>query len=60
MDNMKDVHTSTMAELRASYEFGAGAIREFMDRKEDIYPWFMERFLKITDEIVRRSKQEVQ
>ena len=60
MDNMKDVHTSTMAELRASYEFGAGAIREFMERGETLSTSFVDRFLEITDEILRRSSKEDQ
>ncbi len=60
MDNMKDVQNSTMAELRASYESGAGAIREFMERGETLSTSFVDRFLEITDEILRRSSKEGQ
>ena len=55
---MKDVRTSTMLELEASYEFGASVLRESIDRDETPSPWFVKRFLEITDEILRRSVAE--
>ena len=58
MGSTKDVKTSTMTELEVCYEFGASAIREYLKRGEDLSPWFVHRFLEITDEIVRRSTEQ--
>lgn len=58
MGSTRDVKTSTMTELEVCYEFGAAAIREFLERGEDLSPWFVQRFLEITDEIVRRSANQ--
>ena len=58
MAEMKDVKTSTMEELEVCYEFGASAIREFLEKGEELSPWFVHRFLEITDEIVRRSAEQ--
>lgn len=54
MANQMDVKSSTNEALKAGYEYGASAVRAYIERGESVSPDLLLRFLNITDEIAQR------
>lgn len=50
-----DCKEATAEELKSGYDFGANAVRAFIQSGENVSPTLLLRLLEITDEIVQRS-----
>lgn len=52
-----DCKESTAEELKSGYEFGATAVRAFIQNGETVSPTLLLRLLEITDEMAQRLER---
>ena len=45
-------------ELKAAYVFGRDVLKEYIERKEQIPAWAIERLLQITDELIEEQEEK--